>query len=293
MVDVDRHARAPRFRAVVLVDNGRSSVPGLQTEWGLSVFVEVGGVRVLLDFGQSDACVCNAERLGIDLGSVDAAVLSHAHYDHADGMEAFFEANERAPLYLSSACAENCWSTKGGTAERHYIGVRPGSLERFASRIVRVDTNVARELVPRVWVVPHASSGLVERGRREGMYVRTRAGFLPDCFDHELTVVCEAGVRPNDALVVLSSCSHAGLAAILSEVQVAFPHRPIASFVGGLHLLRASDQAILGAARALRAAGVAHVWAGHCTGEHALDLLGRELPGRVHELFPGATIELA
>ena len=73
--------------------------------------------------------------------SVDVAVLSHAHYDHADGMPAFFEMNDRAQLYLSDACAENCWSTKGGMTSPHYTASRPihtcTALQRTSEMLMR------------------------------------------------------------------------------------------------------------------------------------------------------------
>ena len=102
----------------ILVDNVHAR--GLVNEWGLSIHIATPRHRVLLDFGQTDAFAQNACSLGIDLASVDHAVLSHAHYDHADGMEAFFAINEHAPLHLSDACAENCWSTSANTKPLHY-----------------------------------------------------------------------------------------------------------------------------------------------------------------------------
>ncbi|MDO4867332.1 MAG: hypothetical protein Q4C10_12350 [Clostridia bacterium] len=44
-----------------------------------------------MDTGASHLFAQNAECLGIDLNSVDTGVLSHAHYDHADGMTYFME----------------------------------------------------------------------------------------------------------------------------------------------------------------------------------------------------------
>lgn len=107
------------LKATVLVENGLTRCSRLACEHGLSLHLAYGGLRILLDFGQTDAFVRNAGALGVDLAHVDHAVLSHAHYDHADGMPAFFTRNATAPLHLSAACTETCWSTKGGTAEAH------------------------------------------------------------------------------------------------------------------------------------------------------------------------------
>ena len=84
----------------VLMDNISSGE--LAGEWGLSILIEYEGKKILLDTGASGAFAENAEKMGIDLAEVDFAVLSHAHYDHADGMQTFFANNEKASFYLQT-----------------------------------------------------------------------------------------------------------------------------------------------------------------------------------------------
>lgn len=271
--------------ATVLIDNDEAE--GLCCEWGLSVHVRYGGQSILLDFGQSNAFARNAQVLGIDLSAVDLSVLSHAHYDHADGMETFFLANDHAPLYLSERCTESCWSTSSGTAEPHYIGIRAGSLERFVDRMVPVPTDHARTIAPGVHLVPHSTPGLARKGEHDGMLVDDEGGWQPDDFAHEMSLVLELDGPGSHKIAILSSCSHAGPSAIVSEVRAAFPGRRIAAFVGGLHLAHASDEDIRAVGRELRDAHINAVWTGHCTGEHAIELLCEELPGRVRTLRPG------
>ena len=77
------------MKATVLIDNIAESP--LKDEWGLCVFIEHKGKKILLDTGASALFKENAKKLGVDLSTVDFAVLSHAHYDHADGMKDFFD----------------------------------------------------------------------------------------------------------------------------------------------------------------------------------------------------------
>ena len=92
------------MRATVLIDN----VPGegLAGEWGLSVWIEHEGRRILLDAGSTGAFAENADRLGIDLASADFAVLSHAHYDHSGGFPEFFARNPRAALHVRAGSSQ-------------------------------------------------------------------------------------------------------------------------------------------------------------------------------------------
>lgn len=278
------------LKVTVLTENAPAE--GLRSEHGLSLLVERDDARVLLDFGQSDAFARNATTLGLDLGLVDLAVLSHAHYDHADGMGTFFALNDLAPLYLSEACAEDCWSTKGGTADAHYIGIKNGLLASYESRMIQVPVSQATAIAPGIHLVPHTTPGLAELGRHAGMYLHCGDAWTPDSFAHELTLVVETDETVNAPIAVFSSCSHAGLPTIVAEARAAFPNHPIAAYVGGLHLVHATDDEILAIAKAIRTAGIGRLYTGHCTGSHALELLSKHLPQQVTALFPGLIFDV-
>ena len=57
-------------RIIILSDN-RSNDSLLETEHGLSVYMECQSRKYLLDTGASDLFMLNAEKLGVDLGEVD------------------------------------------------------------------------------------------------------------------------------------------------------------------------------------------------------------------------------
>ena len=84
----------------VLVDN-RTTDPVLETEHGLSIFLETDRHRILLDTGASDMLIRNAERLGIDISTVDYVFISHGHSDHAGGLKHFMAVNETAKVIAS------------------------------------------------------------------------------------------------------------------------------------------------------------------------------------------------
>ena len=113
----------------VLIDN--VAAEPLAAEWGLSILITVGKRKILLDTGAGPLFAQNAERLGIDLADVDLGVLSHAHYDHADGMETFFALNRKAPFLVREGSCENCWGIKDGMLT--YIGIQTGFLEEYSS----------------------------------------------------------------------------------------------------------------------------------------------------------------
>lgn len=266
--------------AKILIDN--LTRDDLLPEWGLSVYIEHEGHSFLLDTGASDKFLENARAMGVDLGKVEFGVLSHAHYDHADGMGAFFESNKMAPFYLSAGAKENCYSRK--KILPRYIGIQKGLLERYKDRIAHVDGDL--EVLPGVTLLPHKTPGLARVGKKVGMYVRQGWRWSYDSFAHEQSLVVET----EKGLVIFNSCSHGGADTIIREVAETFPGKQIYAYVGGLHLYRSSDEDVRALADGIRKTGIRHVYTGHCTGDHAFALLKEELGDGVHQIYTGMEI---
>lgn len=271
------------MRATVVVDNLRSG--GLAGEWGLCLFLEYRGKKLLLDTGASALFAENADRLGLPLEEADYAVLSHAHYDHANGLERFFQRNGHAKLFLREACGENCYHKKGFF--HRYIGMPRGVLASYPDRIQRVSGNF--RICEGVCLVPHTTPGLEAVGRRERMYLRKEGRWVPDDFSHEQSLVCET----SRGLVVFNSCSHGGAANLIREAEAALPGRKVLALVGGLHLHNKTEAEVRALAGDLRATGIEAVYTGHCTGPKAFALLREELGGVVRQFHTGLVMDFA
>ena len=75
----------PGVRITYLYDN-TASVPDVRADWGFACLVEGRGARLLFDTGtKPDVLTHNAQALHVDLGRLDAVVLSHDHGDHTAG----------------------------------------------------------------------------------------------------------------------------------------------------------------------------------------------------------------
>ena len=149
------------MKATVVVDNRKNGA--LSGEWGLCIYIEHGEKRILLDTGASSLFAANAAQLGLDLGSVDAAVLSHAHYDHANGMETFFRCNDKAKFYVGRTCAADCYAKYW--LFRRYIGVPKTVLQAFRERVVYAPEQPV-EILTGAYLVPHSTPELERVGRR-------------------------------------------------------------------------------------------------------------------------------
>jgi metallo-beta-lactamase family protein len=74
---------------------------------GSKHLIEVGGARVLLDCGLFQGLKLHRERnwqpLPIDLASIDAVVLSHAHLDHSGWLPVLVKHGYRGPVFTNAA----------------------------------------------------------------------------------------------------------------------------------------------------------------------------------------------
>lgn len=268
------------MKATVLVDN--IGVGCLKGEWGLSIFIEAGDKKILLDAGASPLFLENAKGLGLDMASVDYAVLSHAHYDHADGMEAFFAANTKAKLYMRKEAGEDCYAKKWFVHK--YIGMPKNIMRNHEERIVRVDGNF--KLLDDVYLVPHYTENLDEIGRKNNMYVRRDKKWHPDDFSHEQSLVFDT----DKGLVVFNCCSHGGADNIINEVSKQFD-KPVAMMIGGFHIFKQSKEEVVALSKRLKQTGVKEIYTGHCTGQKSFEVMQGELGSMVRQLKAGLVIE--
>ena len=266
-----------KVEMTVLIDN--VAVEPLVGEWGLSIFIAADDRRILLDTGASGLFAQNAERLGIDLDSVDAGVLSHAHYDHADGLDAFFAANRNAPFLVREGAGENCFGVKEGALR--YIGIRGGILRAHAARIRYV--RGVYEVANGIWLVPHRRADYSSIALRSDLYVVDGGVRRPDDFAHEQSLVVET----ERGLIVWNSCSHAGMTNILADIREMLGRDDVYAYVGGLHLYKLTDGELGALCGELRRTRIRHILTGHCTGDHAFGFLKAELGGRIDQFSSG------
>ncbi len=254
----------------VLIDNVAAET--LVGEWGLSILITADDRSILLDTGASHLFAQNAERLGIDLSGVDTGVLSHAHYDHADGMDTFFSLNRKAPFLVREGTCENCFGIKDGAL--HYIGIQSGILKQHEARIQYVGG--VYEISDGLWLVPHRKADYTAIALRNDLYTVCGQDRRPDDFAHEQSLVVET----EKGLVVFNSCSHAGMTNILTDISEMLGRDDVYAYVGGLHLYKMTDEELDLLCGELQRTAIEHIFTGHCTGDHAFNYLqGRLGPG--------------
>ena len=248
------------MRVTFLIDNKTESVK-CHAEWGLSILIETDGETILMDQGASRMVIRNAEGLGLDLGKVDFACVSHGHNDHSGGTEYFCEVNKTAKVYVHDKAF--LYQIAGDMDGNIGIPWSEEFLRENDHRIIR--TEGTYQVNDHVWLVGNVPE-MPGFTPTEGFFIRIGADIMPDKMEHEQALVIE----DEKGLHVFSGCSHKGIVPILRYIKEQIPGRKIVSVVAGMHLFSASDEFIDKVITEMEELGIKNVFPVHCTGMNAI-----------------------
>jgi 7,8-dihydropterin-6-yl-methyl-4-(beta-D-ribofuranosyl)aminobenzene 5'-phosphate synthase len=257
----------------------------LTAQHGLSLHIEWQGRQILFDSGPSGAFWDNAELLGIDLSQVEFAVLSHHHYDHGDGFGRFLEGNPHAKVYLrkfdrGEPEARIFWII------RRYVGLDKGLLRRYPERFEFIMEE--REPIPGVFLLTKFNKPYPIPSGNQRLWVKEGRRHRPDDFEHELLLV----IRQENGLVVFSGCSHQGILNLVDAAVKRFPDEPIRALFGGFHTMADGEPEVRKIGERLLEYPIQAVYAGHCTGKRAFDVLKDVMGERLEYLATGRVVQL-
>ncbi len=195
-------------------------------EHGLSLYVETNKNKLLFDMGLSGLFYENAKKMGIDIGNIDLAIISHGHYDHGGGLNTFLKNNSKAKIYFHNKAFEKYYSNRADD-KKVFIGLDDALLpnDRFIFCNGRLFIDNELELFSDVTMkkfIPSCNIGLL---KKEGEL------YLQDNFEHEQNLI----ISRNGKTLLIAGCAHNGIINILDkfkEEKGCFPDYVI----GGFHL---------------------------------------------------------
>ncbi len=245
----------------------------------LTATAGAGSHALLFDTGPDEwVFERNAERLGLDLATVEAMVLSHGHWDHGGAMPrvlqmiALANGGHAVPTYMHPEMF-SLRATPRGSGVLQPMEQVPGTNVLEASGGAIVITRDEQSLLDDLFYLSGEIARVTafERGL-PGQVRQTESGdWEPDEIvpDERFVAVHVAG----KGQIVFSACSHAGLINVLTQAKARFPDIPLYGVFGGFHLAGVNETIIPQTVATLAQFDLKLIVPGHCTGWRALNAL--------------------
>lgn len=276
------------MKITCLIEN-TGSTPGLTPKHGLSLFIETCDHTLLFDTGPDQTFLDNANHLGLDLGRVDHAFISHGHRDHGGGIPGFQKLNSAAPIYMEQGAMDRFHAKMFFILSRE-IGLDNLGIVQDQCKFISHDTKLKNTMEI---FTEFSNKGFIPRGNRI-LYRQTPNGKKPDDFSHELALL----LREGDQTILFTGCSHSGIGNMLSTVLERTGLKKIDHVIGGFHLFNPITRKTESRRRMnllmdeLSAFPHTQFHTGHCTGSKALAYLQKHLGRQVSALETGARITI-
>lgn len=258
---------------------------GLFSAHGLSMYLKAAGKRILFDMGPDEGFLSNAVALGVDLTSIDVAIVSHGHYDHTGGLKAFLDCNHHAQVYIHQGAFAPYYH-----GPDQYIGI-PGGLESYAHRFIMVDGTT--EIAPGLTLFDQVTDLTgATAASAELTQMLPDGTFRVDDFHHEQNLLIQEG----DTNILIAGCAHRGILNILTKAE-AMVGGEVTALVGGFHLFQLNqedphaDQIIDQLSQGLRLRNTQY-YTGHCTGDYAYGRLKAQLGNQLQRISGGYNIQI-
>ncbi len=269
----------------------------LLAEYGLSLLVTVyqGQDRhtVLFDAGYSQVGVPhNMEQLGVDLGRIEAIVLSHGHMDHAGALFSILEnmpASVPLVLHPDAFLYPRYFNLDNGEKLIFPRTLKKGEPRLKRARLLerRGPSLIADNTFMVTGEVEHVTD--FEKGFPNTMTERDGRVVDDSVLDDQALVI----KVKDKGLVVIAGCSHAGIVNTVLYAQKIAGTKEVHAILGGFHLAGAFfEQFIERTISEFKRIGPDVIVPMHCTGWNALLRFSEEFPEAFGMNCSGARISL-
>lgn len=274
---------------VTVLSENTSLSPEIRSEHGLSLHISTGKCNMLFDAGAGPLFLDNAKKLGVDIPSVDIAVISHGHYDHGGGLSHFLRVNSKAKVYINRHAFERHYSLKEG--KEKFIGIDRTSFP--PERFIYVDQDMA--INGDLEIFSGVMQEIFSPSCNSALYMREdgKEKLNKDDFRHEQNLIIRDGLNT----LLLTGCAHNGIVNILEHYVKKYGSLPT-HVIGGFHLYSHSEGkdedplTVFEIGRYLLDSA-AEYYTGHCTGEASFSILKRTMGEMLHKISAGSIIKIA
>lgn len=264
----------------IVVDNNTFVDQFFIGEPAACFYIEVDGLKILLDTGYSGILLSNASKMGIDLSQLTHIVLSHGHNDHSNGLTYLDNTIPLSDLkIISHPC---CFNQKA--AGNQYIGAP------FSEEEIRIKSNYIPSETPLFLSENCVFLGQIPQ--KNDFEIRSPFGQVNmngEWQDDYLLDDSAVALKTPKGLFLISSCSHSGICNVVEHAKEVCKEDRIAGILGGFHLFDVNERLTL-TIDYLESCQIERIYPCHCVSLLAKTKMMERLP--VLETGVGLTIDL-
>ena len=273
------------YKIICVVNDIALPESGLQSEHGLSMWIETPqGVALWDSGGSGEVLANNLQTLGLDVGRIHALALSHGHNDHTGGLGFLLESNPDLPVYAHPDILRPRFSRKNGAYLSMGLPERSKGLKEHR-QLHLSDQPV--EILPGLWTSGEIRERAELEGRSANHFIKVDGIWEADPYRDDMSLVLET----TGGIVLICGCCHAGLLNTLRQVRQQFD-QPVRAVLGGTHLISADGAALQHVIDVLEAEyPQVRYYLNHCSGKDAVCQLQDAFGERVKEFPAGSFLK--
>lgn len=263
----------------VLEDNNTFIDTYYLGEPAVSYYIEDGEDKILFDVGYSDAFLKNAEKMNIDINSVNKVVISHGHDDHTKGLKYFLDKKRKVEL-ISHPESFNYKEDDTGL----YIG-SPILKEDLANlcdlKLSKEPIKVSKNIIY-LGQIPTLNSF-------EPRYTIGKSIINGEKTDDNIEEDSAIVYKGSEGLFVITGCSHSGICNIIEYAKKVCGDNRILGVIGGFHLFDI-DNRLKNTINYLKDNNIKYLYPCHCVSLNAKVEMAKQLA--INEVGVGLEIEI-
>ena len=263
----------------VLVDNNTYIDIYYLGEPAVSYYIEDGDDRILFDVGYSDIFIHNANKMNIDLNSINKIVISHGHDDHTGGLKYFFKENRNVEVISHS----NSFNYKED-ATGLYIGtsVKKEELENKCKLTLTKEPLKISDNIIYLGQIPKTND--FEDSYTIGKTIIDNEK-VSDSIEEDSAIV----YKSSKGLFIITGCSHSGICNIIEYAKKVCHEDRVYGVIGGFHLFENNDR-LQNTIKYFKDNNIELLYPCHCVSLEAKIEIAKQM--KINEVGVGLEIEI-